>query len=375
MDFPIGSVITLLVFLIGVPAIVLQFMAGDVRHVVMENLIVPREIFLSIGFAVVVMGLAGYLVRFFPSDENIVWDPMLFILFAIIGLTSFLIVYRYGWREGIIKSIQHKASQKVQNGEGHLSSPEFINLLEIGKESEEGIDRGIVLDALASLTGQICSHKAYKGDSLSLLIDSLVKMLATHPDAEDIPNYQKAVEILTTILASGGTREGNGLVDQQHAVRALSVLGQTFLAEINISVETDHVLMNYEEALGLAVSRHPSLLTDVTQSLTEVGAVALEYRHYLFAVATLERLFTINEEVSGYLEEAMADLLGLMAHFWEGGESSREFVQTRIPRVKRCIKGTLLHALEKARIHAQMTMRFDTADKLSQMKKDLARKR
>ena len=158
-------------------------------------------------------------------------------------------------------------------------------------------------------------------------------MLATRPVAEDVQNYQVAVSILTTILSAEKADRQCTLIDQQHAVRALSALGETFLADINLSVGTDPILMDYEEALGLAVSHHPEMLTDVTQSLLEVGAVALDHGHYLFAVAAFQRLLTIVEDTPSSSDEARADLYGLTAHFWSSGMSSREFIQRRLARI------------------------------------------
>jgi hypothetical protein len=116
------------------------------------------------------------------------------------------------------------------------------------------------------------------------------------------------------------------------------------------------------------------MLTDVTQSLLEVGAVALDHGHYLFAVASFQRLLTIVEDMPSRSDEALADLYGLAAHFWSSGISSREFVERRLSRIEACANDCFPSALEKARLHSQMTMRFDTADKLSQMAEDLSSK-
>jgi hypothetical protein len=189
-------------------------------------------------------------------------------------------------------------------------------------------------------------------------------MLASRPAPEDIPNYQLAVSILITILSAP---KADTLIDQQHAVRALSALGQTLVTEIVVSVGTDHIIMDYVEALGLAVARHQSMLTDVTQSLLEVGSVALEHGHYLLAVASLERTLSIIEDHAQKPDEALADLLGLTAHFWTSGVSGKEFSQSRFQRIEACLRDTFPRALEKAKLHSQMTMRFDTADKLAEM--------
>jgi hypothetical protein len=373
-NVPFDATITLLVFLVGIPTLVLQFMAPDVRRVTMEKITLPREVSRWLVGAILIVILFVAVAWAIPCIQDLLFTMMLVILFGVVATTTVQVQYRYGWRETIIANLKKKVLSNFETN-GRLDNEALKQLIEIGKLSEAGSDREVVLEAINEIATVTCVHGSYDGDALELLVDGLVKMLASQPDTKDTPNYQLAVSILISVLSAPDVKT---LIDQQHAVRALSALGQTLLAEVAVTVGTDHIMMDYEEALGLAVTRHPSMLTDVSQSLLEVGSVALENKHYLFAVATLERLLTIVEE-NAPSKEALADLLGLLAHFWTDGESSREFSESRLDRVMHCVDTIGLpsskQVYQQAKLHSQITMRFDTADKLSQMAKDLKPKR
>lgn len=369
-EIPFDAVITLLIFLVGIPALVLQFMAPDVRRVTMERITFPREVKNRLIFALVVVFICIGIAWGFPKIKDFVFAIMLIVLFAIVAATTIQVQYRYGWRETVIATLKKNVLSRL-DAEGRLDNDSLKRIIEIGKQSEAGPDREVVLNALDEVVARTRTHPTYDGDAFGVLVDGLVKMLVSQPTPEDIPNYQLAVSILISILSAPQVKT---LIDQQHAVRALSALGQTLLTEIVVTVGTDHIMMDYEEALGLAVARHPTMQTDVTQSLLEVGSVALDHRHYLFAVAAFERLLTIVEE-NEPSREAMDDLLGLFAHFWKDGTSSRDFAETRLERVNDCARRTgypsLYQAVQHANLHSKITMRFNTADKLAQMAKDL----
>jgi hypothetical protein len=234
----------------------------------------------------------------------------------------------------------------------------------------------MVLDSMRILVDNICKHDKYKGDSLENLIIGIVHILATRPTVEDTSNYQTAAGILTTVLSSKANN-GNGakFVDQFHAVNAMSTLGQTMLVQEDFSMEADYILMDFEEALGLVVSVHSELLPDVTQALLSMGSVAINHKRYLFAVATLERMLTLIESNKPVVFKPKAELLGLSAHFWVAGGSNRDFIKMRFPRISALVSDELSNELKRASQRFQMTMRFDTADKLCQMANDLSPQR
>lgn len=368
-------VVSLLLFLVGVPVLVLQFMSPEIRGVlkVETKIILITGLYLLL--CVAAIALAIYLEETGVLSEPWIWVYMYATLFAIVGFSSATVLTRYGLRENVLRKLSDKILKDLPKT-GKPNEERLRELIEIGKQSDPGPHREMILESMNILVDAICKDKNYKGDSLENLIIGIVHVLATRPTVEDTRNYQTAAGILTTILSS---KVGNGneskFVDQFHAVNAMSTLGQTMLAQDDFSTEADYILMDYEEALGLVVTVHPELLPDVTQALLSMGSVALQHRRYLFAVATLERMLTLVESNELVAIKPLSELIGLTSHFWAEGGSSKDFIETRIPRLSKLASGNLTNVIEQAAKRFQMTMRFGTADKLTQMAKDLKPKR
>lgn len=373
MDVPFDGIITILVLMIGIFT-VFQYIDSDIRRIAITRLTIPREILLSLVISLLVIIVSIYYAQKYPNVEVYVWGLMFSVLIGVVIITSLRAQYKYGWRDVIIKSLKDEIVKEFHKKNGLLNLNDLESLVEIGKQSAPGANREVVIVSLRDIVTEICLDDKYRGDSLEFLIEGLIQMLIAKPVIEDMQNFKISVEILTVVLSSNRPNSNYVLIDQQHAVRALSTLSQTFISEIDLSVGANYILLDYEEALSFAVSRYPQILADVTQALLDVGIVAIEHKHYLLGVATLERLLTIVE-THEFLGKAQATLLGLMAHFWCAGKSGREFVHARIPRVRTCIKGTLPSAIKDAKLQLQMTMRFDTADKLASMAEDLQPKR
>ena len=366
-------VVSLLLFLVGVPVLVLQFMSPEIRTVlkVERRIIQVTAFYLFICLSIIIAAIwieenwIGI-----EKDKLWVWVYMYAALFAVVGFSSATVLSKYGFRENVLKDLTRQIVKDLSRT-GKPNEERLRELIEIGKQSGPGPDREMILESMNNLVTTICKHDNYRGDSLENLIIGIVHVLATRPTVEDTRNYQIAAGILTTVLSS---KVHNGkekkYVDQFHAVNAMSTLGQTMLAQEEFSAEADYILMDYEEALGLVVSVHPDLLSDVTQALLCMGSVALLHKRYLFAVATMERMLTLIESNQPVGSKPLAELLGLTAHFWCAGGSSKEFIKTRIERIKQLDSRSLPNVIEQARQRFQITMQFDTADKLAQMAKD-----
>ena len=385
IEIPFDGIITLLVFLVGVPAFVVQFMSPEVRRVVFEKgKPIPKEVLVALLFSIFIVGLSiSIAIINMENFVHYVWITMFVLLGGVVILTTYLVQSRYGQRENVIKRLADKVVIEMQSSNGRLGGDTLINLIDIGKQSEPGPDKEMVLQALWRIANDTCAHEEYKGNTLSFLIAGVVEMLAIRPAAEDLQNYKTAVAIMKIILAEDTQeRFAKSLVDQQHAVRALSALSQTVLSQINLPIRIESILMGFEEALELAVYRHPKMITDVTQAFWETGAVAVQSNNILFAMASMERLITIVEEpptlprkeVAERMHipfEALADMLGLAAHFWTAGDSCKKFIKTRLDRIESILDEPLNIVVQKAQNHCMMTMEFDTADKLAQMEKEL----
>ncbi len=392
MEIPFDGIITLFVFLIGLPALVVQFMPAEVRSIVFDKgKLIPRRLILAIASFLLVVTFSSvwtlciekYTWVGFSSTQtwSIVWFFTFAFLITDVSLTAFWFQNTYGRRENVINSLKDRSLREFSHRE-RSNVGALRQLIEIGKQSTPGSDRELILNALKEIAAVTCNRPGYRGESLAVLIDGVVGMLSINPDSEDLLNYKTAVEILEIILRARPSDEESGsLRDQHHSVRALSALGQTAISQIKIRTGIDYILVGYEEALGLAVYRHPKMLSDISQAFLEVGAIALTAGQFLFAVAAMERLIVIAEEPPGAASinnstnrlpfEATSDMLGLAAHFWSNSEGSREYIQKRLMTITNCVGKPLTRKLLAARTHCLQTMEFSTADKLAQMAKDI----
>jgi hypothetical protein len=375
MDIPFDGIAPFFLFIIGVPAFVLQFISPEERRVVLKwPFWRDTIIFTGLAFAIVTLVLVFRNSLQALLGEGWIWGLMYLFLFLVAAGVAIYIPIHYGRREQIIKDLGKRACQPLKNN-GRFKEDSLAALIGLGKQCGSGEEQELVLQALVRLVENACRCEHYRAGMLENVIDEIVAMLISRPHPEDFQSFKTAVGLLRCIVTSnclpGG---GNNLIDHQRAVRALSALGQAVLSQVDYSIGIDYVLMGYEEALSLAMLNHPALLTNVSQALFETGAVALNSNHYLFAVAALRRLLSIFENTDPVPAEARVDTLGLLAHFWTANDnnspSSRSFAKKCLERLKLDDK-VLQSALDEARQHCQMTMEFETADKIMVMAKDL----
>jgi hypothetical protein len=371
MEIPFEGIIAFFLFIIGVPAFVLQFISPEERRVVLK----PRfwkemGFFLFLAFLIVIIAVIVRAMQEDNSLENWIWGFMYLGLFLVTLWVAYRIPNHYGRREQIVTDLENQVSRSLQD-KGRLEERPLADLIGLGKQCDSGQEQELVLKALDELVEQACNCSKYRAGMLETVIDETVNMLISQPHPEEFHSFLIAINLLTRIVTSDQMPGGlENLVDHQRAVRALSALGQTMLSQVGYSIGEDFILMGHVETLNLAYLKHPELLTDVSQALFETGSVALDSKNYLFAVAAMERLLTIVEDNQPVPDEASVDMLGLLAHFWTASTSSRAFAEMRLERVKAGIE-PLEEALEKATKHCQMTMEFETADKIMVMEKDL----
>jgi hypothetical protein len=378
MEIPFDGIVTFFLFIIGVPALVLQFLSPEERRVVLgRRFWLDCILFVVLALAVVLIfvGCRGGILKLVGKDW--IWGLMYFCLFVVAGLDGFYIPYHYGRREQIVRDLSRRAGWQLKNG-GTFDQKALADLVGLGKQCASGEEQELVLKALDGLAEQACRRANYRPGMLETIIEETVNMLSSRPHPEDFQSFRSAVSLLRRIVTYNpppGSMEN--LVDQQRAVRALSALGQTVLSQVGDSTGVDYILMGYEETFNLALLNHPGLLTDVSQALLETGAVALDSRHYLFAVAALNRLLFIFEETTPMPDEGRVDMLGLLAHFWtasdDASSSSRLFARRCLGRLH-LDAAALQSALQQAARHCQYTMQFDTADRLIRMAEDIGGK-
>ncbi len=369
MDIPLDAIVTLLVFSIGVPTLVIQFLAPELRRVVKKRwprLALDAGVPLTFGLVAVAVGIGVELAA--PPPPRTLWLAVLAVLLTAAVFTAVWLPARYGRREAIVARLERAAAGGCRTV-ARLDERQLADLVELGEQSAAGQDKEAVLAGLLRLTERVCDHPRYRGDSLEDLILGVVSILSSPETPRSSTNFQTAADVLQRIViaSSGAERAGSRDVDLRIAISALSALGRAAL-----HLENEHTPMSFVQALGSTGKRHPQTATAVSQALFEVGAVAISRGQTLVAVAALEKVFSLVEQRGSVAGELAADLLGLMAHFWSAGPTARGCVVDRLGRTAALLEEPLLSACDRARQHSAETMQFGTADRLRLMREELA---
>ncbi len=371
-DFPYDSTITLLVFLIGVPALVSQSMPAEVRGAVMKrSLTLQLETLLFVSIALVTVGVAIVIHTYLdPASQwrSLVWGIMLLVLFVLVGIASWRAVQFYGRRDAIVRSLKREVLRDLRHG--RLVEDSLADLIDLGIQSAPGQDKEVVLQGLQNITEQLCANPEYSGDRLETLVQGLVDILTASPAPWSPHNFETAAYILRRVVIAFNVANVNGDlfrdVDLMHAVRALSKLGQSAL-----TLDNEAVSMSFIQALVATGNRHRRITTTVSQALYEVGIAALDSEETLVATAALDKLSTLIATRAPAEGELVADTLGLLAHFWAADDTAKGYAARKLTELHGNIKLELPLALKLTQEHYSLRMRFRTANNLNRLIRDL----
>jgi len=299
---------------------------------------------------------------------------MVFVFAALFVIATYIAVripHRYGRRDVIVRALEREISRGLSN-KGRLNEHSLEDLIDLGRQSESGQDKELVLQALYRLVVKTCDNDKYTGDALETLIQSLVNILASNSVPGTPQNFFTAMEILhrivtTTDRANSATMS---LVDVLWAVHELSALGQAVLLHVGPK-EIEHTMMRCIQALGVMANRHAETVTEVSQALFEVGVVAIEKNQMLIAIAALDKLITLAQMCQPARNELAADMLGLVAHFWIASYTAHNYVRSQLAEICDALAEPLPRALEMASRHCVATIQFQTSDNLNNMIHDL----
>ena len=373
MEIPFDGILTLLIFLVGIPALVLQLISAAERRAAMKKGGLDVQSSLKIALFVIGIGLIlqfGYAYWGKGNDiKSIVQQAIWLIVFVPLIVLALRVAKRipeqYGRREKIVEKltlgILDGLEKKIRIGGGP-----FSDLANLGKQCDPGQEREMVVIAYKNIVKAVIAHPAYKGDSFEMLIDELVHMLASDPESKDLNNYEIAIKILSAILSAKPQMESG--YDRRRAIHAVSKLGQTLIVNFK-SVERDNIILEYIDSLELALPRQ-EMLTEVSQALFEIGVCAAGESHDFVYVAILDKMTALAEARSPLPSEFTTDFFGLLAHFWVEDGSRKNIEREKFDDVKKFLPGPIIPILETARTHLIKTMYFDEADKLFQVAED-----
>jgi hypothetical protein len=394
-DVPFDAIGSILLFLIGVPALVVQSIAPEVRNVVAkrwQHLLLETGMPVVIALVVVGLGLLRHGPWFdmgalpvgvggsewfaipLPKVGDWTWALVLAVMIATATYTAMRIPHRYGRRAVIIRSLEKETYR-----DGILVERSLEDLIALGRQSEAGEDKELVLQALYRLATKMYTRPGYGGDRLELLILGLADVLVSSAQPGNGQNFDTAAQILLHITKSAKPPAADVL----HAIQTIGALGQAALIHVG-PLNIRPTAMKYVQALGSTVNRHPDNATDVSQALFEIGVVAVRKGQMLIAMAALSDLLMLTQrrrpapkELSNGAsdrklpKELSSDVLGLIAHFWVAGSTARAYAEDKLREVSSSLGQPLDEALEAARRHCARTTQFQVADNITQLMEDL----
>lgn len=384
MEIPFDGLLTLLIFLVGIPALILQLISPIERQVVQKKgrldvrsflqkalLIIAAGVFLQVVFSL--WGHTKLLESIRDIIPQLIWMGVFGFLFYLAWIISQQIPQQYGRREKIVETLTQDILDELKKRKRlNVSGETFTDLANLGKHCEAGQEREIVVKAFLKIAQAALEDPRYAGDSFETFIDELTHMLAFNPEAKDLYNYRTAVDIFSSILAANHSTTIAD--DKRRAVHAISRLGRTLIVNFQ-SVERDNVILTYINSLDLVLNK-PHMLTEISQAMFEIGLCAIEAGHDFVAVAALDKLTSLAEKQTQPLPvEFVADLFGLLSHFYAMDGSRREFANRKIIETKKFLGENTIRTLEGAQKHLLRTIYFDESDKLGKLIEDLKRQK
>lgn len=387
-NIPFDGLSTYIVFLIGVPAFVIESMPGELRRVLTSSyermgwMIVTTGSWVVGALAVTAFGILTLTQCPFADGTTqikcvvpvfAIEIPEDFVLITMLGLLtltaagcSFFVIHRYSRRTSIVAALRHEVERDLPRT-GMLNVKALNDLAELGQDSQGGQDKEYVLKAMSQLVAKATKY-GYHGDNLESVAQGLVKVIATDPHVGSSENYAMATEILLDIVKANPPFNSNGnSPDVLHCAEVLGVLGKSALRELEKHLSGEKVASGFVQALGRTAKQQPVYLNLVSESLRDIGIEAIGKDKMFVAMKVLNELTVLLERPAPIHPEVMYDTISLLAHFWERGAATQRFAQTRLAKIEPVFQMPLAQILHTAQDHAAHTGHFISADCIQEM--------
>lgn len=374
VELPLDALTTIFIFLIGLPAVLLQTLAPELREIVRKRrklLVAVTILPIIISALIVLVGIAltfkpdfwGVRPDFIlplrlPEQLNLLWVIILILLVFIAGMAALFLtdIWR---REAIIAKLQKSAAKNLA-ASGRLVQSKLESLIQLGKQSEAGKDKDLVLRALAELAEAVQTHSRYEGRQLDVLVLGLEDILLLGPQKGSSENFRTAADLLSDVVISA-TRVSSS-EDLKFAVRTISVLARTSMRR-----QPSHIQMKFVDALDLLNAGENSAATWMSQALFEIGSRATETNQVLIAMAALSKLDSLAKRQTSLEGEVAFDYLSLIAHVWYKGETAQRYAAKMLHEAQPLFRPSLREALKAAQAHCEQTAKFRTSDRLMKL--------
>jgi hypothetical protein len=235
-------------------------------------------------------------------DGQLLWTIILSIQLLVAGAAAMVLSER--WRRDKVVAQLSRAAAKGILRRGRPIESELLDLIQLGKQSQSGQDKELVLQALAFLAEAVQARPGYDGAQLEELIIGLEEMLVLGDQIGSPENFHSAADHLSDMIISACNKANSH--DLKLAIQAVSMLGRA-----SLRYEPSHIQPKFIEALALANEVQRDAANWMSQALFEIGSKAAERHQILVAMAALSKLEALAMQHRPITGELAADFIGL----------------------------------------------------------------
>lgn len=353
------ALIMLLVFALGVPAVIYQITSENIRYII--NRYMKTVLLAIIGIDISIIFFALCFVWFlhptpppsFSCQE--LWASYLITMALLIAPLIWFVVQLKFLREKVVAFLKNKIEKQFKK-DGSLGYNETIDMITLGERSDAGFEKVVVLNALDDLMGKIQNSERYQGSYLDLILKHYDKIVTGIAKPGNESDFVLTVNILEKIIGRFSDTKFPSFGDEILVYRSLTEIGKK-AAELRFAKVTQMIVQ-------IAASN--------SDALFKIGLYAFTTDDYYAATTALSTLknLALTQETSKEKRQCANDLFGLLAHFWTGNKGAHrcaeEFLETFGNKFS-----PLEEYLDQAIEDHYSVSRFDTADKLMTMRDEI----
>ena len=365
----LDAFVGLLLFLAGAPALVIQLISNDVRHILLKSRRQQLAFIIKLywpslaGFFLIILGYSIYIDVAInnPNDARLyVVEAILLSIMILLTLIVCIMILPYASKRGLVTDQARRVINRHKS-QRHMPAIYINNLVLLGRESKPGEEKSWSIEAIGKIVTYRLSDAVYRGNEMESLINALHDILLGDDNCGAPENFQKAIDILSQIIQQYHHQSNISQADLRWSQKALSSLGKRAL-----DFHTPDVALSCINALGV---NFIELTPSASQSLCEIAETALNKKQTLVAMQALNIIGSAVYEagLQPQSAEIMYDYLGLLGAFWAHGESAQSIANRDLNDLKAGGKINLKELVERAIEHHRETLRFEVADKISTM--------
>ncbi len=374
MSLPLDPVATIFIFLIGLPAILLQTLPAELRRTVLRE---RKQVALSTVGPIVLAALVvaigvyqsapkrddkGMAIALTAAELDAIWLPVISVLLVIAGGAALLFTERWR-RTTVIDGLRRQAAAGIDEN-GRPVEEIIAALVELGQQSNPGEDKGLVIDALAHLVAETQDREGYDGSQLEHVLSGIEEVFLAGAHNPSSDNFRAGAELLLRLVLDSSDRPLRD--DLKGAVQLASILGRA-----SLRYEQPHIQLKFIEALAGAGGGAVGHATVASQALFEVGSQAIEEGRALVAMAALSKLELLVGEHQPVRGELAHDYIALLAHVWVRGLTGRDYAIRFLSDAAEMFAEPLEQVIIEARMACLHTARFRSGDCLAVMLADI----